>query len=181
MDQKTSINEFIYFAVYDLVTFKVKYTKFNFNYEMYKLDFNLDSLDKGVVFKHFMNNNGIDYTKTINVKDEYIKYFNDITNEEIEYIETYGFSFHNNYMQIKYPISNVSFLDICRDQFMMIKYTDEEYRKLQDYFYTDEQNNYYTKYNFNFNLYSNEFEVFGNKLVVFTDFIIRCIKHTKHI
>lgn len=175
MDQITSINEFIYFTVYDLVTFKVKYTKFNFNYEMYKLDFSLDSLDKGVVFKHFMNNNGIDYTKTINVKDEYIKYFNDITNEEIEYIETYGFSFHNNYMQIKYPISNVSFLDICRDQFMMIKYTDEEYRKLQDYFYTDEQNNYYTKYNFNFNLYSNEFEVFGNKLVVFTDFIIRCI------
>jgi len=178
MDNLTLIDEFIYFTVYDSKTYNLLYTKYNFLFESYKKDFKLDSTDKGVIFKHFLNANGEDWTKPTTVKPELVKYFGKINTDIINYINKYGWIFHDNYMQIKNPNPNVSFTDICKEQFMMRAYTDEEYRRIQDYYYNDKDNHYYTKYNFNFEEYQKDFNVYyktTNKLVVFTDFIIRCL------
>jgi Trypsin-like peptidase domain len=175
MNQLTTIDEYIYFSVYDTATNKLLYTKYNFNFDKYKADKALTSLDKGEVFKHFLDLNGQDWTKPAYVKDELKQYFLPMTTAIIAYFNNYGWSFHDNYMQIKNPISNTSFYDIKKQQFQMLSYTDIQYRRLQDYFFTDESKNYYTKYNFNFELYQKEFEVWGTKLEVFTNFVIRCL------
>ena len=193
MDSLTLIDEFIYFNVYDLDTHKLIYSKFNFNFEKYKNDYKTDKIfsskDKGDVFKHFMNENmkanGFDplnpekyWQSRTTVNKNFEKYFLPITDQMIDYNNNYGWIFHDNYMQVKNPIPNVSFTDICKEQFIMRLYTDEEYRRIQDYYYNDKDNNYYTKYNFDFDKYYTDFNVnylTTNKLVVFTDFIIRCL------
>ena len=56
------------------------------------------------------------------------------------------------------------------NQFDLIYYSDDEIRRLQDFIDIE---NKYTKYNFNFIKYVNEFNIWGNYLAVFTDFLIR--------
>lgn len=175
MDSLTTIKYYIYFAVYDNATHELLYTKYNFDYNKYKFDFGLTSLDKGIIFADFLVRNPLDYTKPYAVLPQYIKYFRPMTSQIIEYIQKYGYVFQNNYMENQKPPSNVSFPDICANQFNMILYSDLEYRRIQDYYYNDSGGIIYSKYNFKMDNYSNDFNVFGTKLAVFTDFVIRCI------
>jgi len=174
MNQDTNIGEYLYFSVY--VDGVLTYTKYNFDFQTYKSDNSLTSNDKGEVFKHFLNLNGIDWTQPTVVKNELKKYFTPITNDIKNYFNKYGWIFHDNYTQRKKPLGSVSFNDICTEQFRLKDYTDQQFRKVQDYFFTDDSNNYYTKYNFNFSQYQSDFKVVGTKLEVFTNFVIRCLK-----
>jgi hypothetical protein len=55
----------------------------------------------------------------------------------------------------------------------MIEYSDNTIRRIQDY-YWNADGKLHTKWNFDFNQYSNDFNVYGSKLLIFTDFVLRC-------
>ena len=107
--------------------------------------------------------------------DTSIQTLNKITN----YIDKYGFVLHCNYMETIKPSSNIKQSQLSLNQFKMIEYTDDEIRRIQDYYFTitktNNQTNYYTKYNFNFSTYSIAFNTYNSKLAIFTDFIVRCV------
>jgi hypothetical protein len=175
MDSLTTIGYYIYFAVYDTNTHKLLYTKYNFDYDLYKHDTGLTSTDKGVVFADFLTHNHIDYTKPYTVLSQYVKYFTPMTQQIIDYIQRYGFVFHNNYLENQKPSTNIPYSSIIANQFNMIQYTSSQQRIIQDYYYNTTNGTIYSKHNFLSDSYSNDFHVYGTKLAIFTDFLIRCI------
>ena len=170
-----------HFNVYDIETKKLKYCKFNFNFDLYASDFNLVNKSKLDIFDHFLKENEWDPVKESKVKDELVKYFTPMTPEILNYHGNYGCTIHSGYMTIQGLNTFVSNVDLVNNQFDLIFYTDNQIRRLQDYFYNDNFDNIYSKYNFNFYEYTQEFKVFGNKLVVFTDFISRVIYSSMNI
>ena len=185
-----SINDIRYFNVYDNQTKQLKYSKKNFNFDLYKKDFNLNDKTKLEIFDHFLvaNNTAYfnepsfpnkgtstpSYLKPTTLKEELKKYFTPMTQQIINFNNLYGFTDFPGYMNIQDPSTYVSITRLVKEQFDLVYYKPDQLRKLQDYFYSDNQG-YYTKYNFNFDKFSQDFNVYGNKLVVFTDFISRVI------
>ena len=93
----------------------------------------------------------------------------------IQYNNKYAQTVHPGYMNIQDPRSYASIFTLVNNQFNLIFYKNDEIRRLQDYYFNDQDGNIYSKYNFNFDLFSKDFNVYGNNLIVFTDFISRVI------
>ena len=190
MADTNKISDIRYFNVYDSNIKKLKYSKYNFNFELYKKDFQLENKTKLEIFDHFLiandtayfiepdyDNKGDktpSYLKPTTLKDKFIKYFKPMTNVIINYNNKYAFSIHPNYMMVQNPPDYVSTSLLVKQQFDLVFYKDIQLRRLQDFYYSDNLG-IYSKYNFNFNLFSKDFNVYGNKLVVFTDFISRVL------
>lgn len=172
-----------FFAVFDITSHHLLYTKYNFNFELYANDFmpNIDiANNKAKIFRDFLVRNDASLDKPFSVKDELTKYFNPMTPEIEKYFNTYGYCLHPNYMYVETP-ENYVVIDILRaNQFDLIWYTDEQLRRLQDYS-IKKGSDIYSKYNFDFNSYSNDWHIWGTKLAVFTDFIVRSIYLNKLI
>ena len=169
-----------YFTEFDINTRLPVRSKYNFDFTKYATDRNLGTNDKEVIFQAFLDENGIDYSKPTTCKQDLIQYFTPMTNTIIDYINNYGYTIHTNYMSSMYLNSYVSFDQLVASQFDLIEYNDTEIRFIQDYYYTNvyaatSDINYYTKYNFDFDSFSQDFNVWGTKLTVFTDFMVRCI------
>ena len=163
------------FSVYEYGI--LAYSKYNFNFDAYLLDY-ADKLDpnptKSTIFYHFLINNDTDLNKPFSLKDDFKKYFNSMSNDVINYNEKYGYSFSLNYMQSVNPIEYVNSDTVFEHQFELIEYSDEGLRRLQDYIYYNDFILYYTKYNFDFVTYRNDWNVHSyNKLLAFTDFALR--------
>ncbi len=172
-----SSNDLIVFNSFDVLTKKLLYTKYNFNFARYKLEKNLPSnLDNLTTFKNFLDLNESTWDKPYVVKQELKKYFNPITPLIISYVNAYGNTTHNYYSGEIYNSNYISYQKIIEDQFVLNNYSDKEIRFEQDYFvYNTDENKKYTKWNFDYNLYSIDFNVWGSKLLVFTDFIHRAM------
>jgi len=185
-----NLTDIRFFNVYDKNTQELIYCKLNFNFDLYEKDFKLENKSKLEVFDDFLIRNDTafwlepdylnkgdktpSYLKPTTVKSELVKYFTPITNEMINYNKAYGFSVHVGYMNVQDPDTYKSATELVKEQFDVIFYKDDQIRRLQDYYYS-EKDAMYTKYNFNFDLFSNDYNVYGNKLVIFTDFISRVI------
>ena len=185
-----SIGLIRYFNVYDKQTRKLKYSKKNFNFYLYKKDFNLLNKTKLEIFDHFLiaNNSAFfnepsfpnkgtttpSYLKPTTLKEEFKKYFTPMTQQIINFNNLYGFTVHPGYMNVQDPSTYVSITRLVKEQFDLVYYKPDQLRKLQDYYYSDKQG-VYSKYNFNFKKFSEDFNVYGNNLVIFTDFISRVI------
>jgi hypothetical protein len=164
-------SNFYNFVQFDLETKTPKYCLFNFNYEQYKIDYDLPYTEKYDIFTDFWERAGFSYTEPIVVPDEYLKYFSEITQPMIDYLNKYGF-FHQGYLANIIPPTYVRYYNLARGQFDMIEYTDDEVRRLEDYYYEDTEF-YYCKYSFDFEKYSNDFKIWGTRLIILDDFIIR--------
>lgn len=185
-----SIEYIRFFNSYDEKTKKLKYSKKNFNFDLYKKEFKLENKTPLEVFDHFLVKNDTaffnepdflnkgdktpSYLKPTKVKPDLVKYFTPMTNNIINHNKTYAYSVHSGYMHIQDPPTYVSTTELVRDQFRLIFYKDNQLRRLQDYYYSD-NDGFYTKYNFNFGKYSEDFKVYGNNLEIFTDAISRII------
>ena len=185
-----SITDIRFFNVYDEQTRELKYSKYNFNFDMYKSDFDIKSDDKLEIFDDFLVRNETaffnepdvlnmgekipSYLKPTTLKPELEKYFSPMTKLIINYNNKYAQTVHTGYMHVQDPRKYVSITTLVENQFDTVFYKDEEIRRLQDYYYSEEEG-IYSKYNFNLEKYSNDFKVYGNHLVVFTDFISRVI------
>ena len=183
-----NISQIRYFSVYDEETKKLKYSKLNFNFDLYKKDFDLKEKSKLEVFDHFLEKNDTafylepdvlnmgdktpSYLKPTVLKPDLEKYFLPMTNIMLNYHNAYAYSQHPGYMNVVDPETYLTATQLVLEQFDTVFYKDNQVRRLQDYYYSD-KDNIYSKYNFNFDLYSKDFKVYGNNLVVFTDFISR--------
>jgi len=170
------LKDIIYFAGFDSNSKKLLFTKYNFNFELYKNDFKLDFLvsDKKNIFVDFLSRNNTSFDKPYNVVTPLQKYFLPITQKIIDYMNKFGFVIHTNYINIKDPITYIEYSVLNDTQFDMINYDDTQIRILQDY-YWNVDGRLDTKWNFDFNSYSNDFNIYGSKLLIFTDFVVRCI------
>jgi len=148
------------------------YCLFNFNYTKWATDYNLGTTDKYIIFTNFWNKAGFNFTTKYRVPTSYLEYFTPITAEMVQYLYKYGFSFHYGYLSQINPLTYVSYEELATNQFEMIYYTDNQIRRLQDYYYEDTQN-IYTKYNFIFETYSQDYNVYNSKLLIFTDIVVR--------
>jgi len=151
------------------------YCLYNFNYNQWSIDRNLETDDKYLIFTDFWIICGFDFTAKYNVPSNYQKYFTNITKIMVEYIYKYGFTNHYGYLSSITPLTFVSYETLSKNQFEMIPYTDNQIRRLQDFYYED-SSNIYTKYNFNFDLYAQDYNVYNKKLLIFTDVVIRIVE-----
>ena len=161
---------FYNFLVYDEVSKLLLYSKYNFNFDLYKSDFNIITPDKNFIFNDFWKRNNYDDLLPYMVYESYKKYFTPITNEIRQYISSYG-NIHGNYEANLNPNFSVEYL--FENQYSIVKYTENESRRTQDYIYTLVNKYSYTKYNFDFTKYSADFKIYDTKLTIFTDFVIR--------
>ena len=150
------------------------YTLFNFDYNKYKNDYNILSDSKYTIFSEFWNNNFFDYKKPFVVRSDLTSYFFNIEQKIIDYINNYGF-LHNNFFSKAKISTYIDNETLLKQQFDLNYYNNNQIRKLQDFYYEDD-NNLYTKYNFDFIKYSNDFNIYGSNLLLFTDFISRNIQ-----
>ena len=161
---------FYNFLVYDKTTLQLVYSKYNFNFDLYRSDFNIINADKNYIFADFWKRNNYDDLQPYIVYEGYKKYFTPITDEIKNFVSTYG-NIHGNYEAN--ITSNFTTEYLIENQFSMIVYTEKQCRRTQDFIYTSGIKYSYTKYNFNFDLYEADFNIYDSKLVIFTDFIIR--------
>lgn len=164
------------FSVYD-EHHNLIYSKYNFNFDKYLTD-NSSELSststKSQIFYHFLMKNNTDLNKPFSVKNELINYFLQMTPEIINYHEHYGYCASLNYMQSVDPLDVANSNTIFNNQFELVEYSNDALRRLQDYIYYENFLTFYTKYNFDFNTYKLDFNVWGtSKLSVFTDFVFR--------
>ena len=150
---------------------KLFFTKFNFNFDLYKNDYGLLTNDKNILFSDFWNKAGFDFSKPYILDEKYERYFSDINDDILSYIDAYG-CIHGYYLGKIFPKSFVSDTYLYDHQYDLVYYNDDQVRYLQDFYY-DDNDNIYTKYNFDFLNYSKDFKIFGKKLLVFSDFVIR--------
>ena len=170
-----------YFNQYNTETKKLEYSKYNFNFEKYKTDFNLQDKTKLEVFDDFITRNSWEFKKPTVVKQEFKQYFLPMTKQIQAYNDYIAMSIHPGYINLFNLNTYIPYDLLVENQFEIIYYTNEQTRRLQDYYFNDQQNNIYSKYNFNFELYSQDFKVYGNKLIIFTDFISRVIYESQTI
>ena len=116
-----------------------------------------------------------------------------MTQEIKNYNSKYANSVHCGYFNIQGLNSYIPQYDLVEKQFDLVYYVDTvpqfdnnnnkqpEIRRLQDYYYNDNFGNIFSKYNFNFDYYSSDFEVYGNKLVIFTDFVVRVLNTSLNV
>lgn len=173
--------ELCFFTVYDNKTRLPVYTKYNFNFNAYKLYSrligNVSSYD---LFNKFLLENETDYSKPLTVKNNLVGFFRPMNPQIINYLRNYGYTIHTAYRNYYNPDTYISQDVLLQNQFTInanVYYNDTQIRFIQDFFHVEDlSGKMFTKYNFDFNTYSRDFNVWGSKLQIFTDFISRCIK-----
>lgn len=177
----STLRDILLFVVFDQATKLPKFTKYNFNFIKYAQKKGITESSKLDLFKSFLQeSNNTDYSKVFNVNgfEEYFIFDNlgNINQNIVDYINKYGTTIHDNYITTKDLDTYIDDYDkLINDQFDLIPYDDSQIRFIQDYFYTmDADKNMFTKYNFDFDLYSADFKIWGSKLNIFTDFVVRC-------
>ena len=174
MSGSSLLVDIIHFAAFADST-DLLYTKYNFNYDLWAEDYGLDPNDKLKIFRSFLVENETTYDKPYSVKPEFEKYFFPITAEIINYMTTYGYSVHSNYIRVTSPPTYFSAQTLLQQQFDLVPYTDQEIQRLSDYFFLTKNGIKRSKYNFLFDLYSKDWKVYGSKLFIFSDFEVRQI------
>ena len=163
------------FLIYDSY-YQLKYCKFNFNFDRFQKMFSLSvDLSKDELFEQFLELNNFDYLKPYTMKPIFEQLFDPITNQMIEYLNLYGVP-HGNWLT--YQLLDISSDDLMLNQFEIIYYPHDKYNRIQDYNYVDNDGFMnYNKYNFDYVKYSSDMSIYGSKLLIFTDFIVRCLKN----
>lgn len=174
--------DFYCFAVFDSLTQNLIYSKYNFNFLLYQTDKNIEApetelIDNNVtpsysyLFYRFLVENETDLWQPFTVKDELKKYFLPITTETQKYFDLYNYllwGFNNFYVE-----THIDKETILKNQFNLILYDYFSEIPIVCMFFYDDDGSIYSKFNFNFDDYSFDFNVYGCKLSIFNDFLLR--------
>jgi hypothetical protein len=170
------VGRFICFAVFGNDQ-KLLYSKYNFNFDLYISDKSISSdLSKNEVFNLFLDENETDVLLPFSVKSELEKYFLPITEEIQQYFDDFNYSLGD------FEFTSVSSLPEREGQYVILEnefnlvYYDyfTQVQTMYEFLFIEETTNLiFTKYNFNFTEYSNDFRIYGSKMCVFSDFIFR--------
>ena len=166
------VGKFLCFASYDANSKQLLYSKYNFDFDLYREARNYVGYSKNQMFADFLKENNVDLTKPFVVKDELKQFFLPITQE----IQIY----FDNYNYLLYGFNNISLNTfvtmetIMNNEFEAVLYDYiKQIPSLCEFLHIDENNKYFSKYNFNFDKYSQDFNVHGSKICIFYDFMIR--------
>lgn len=174
------LSKMCFFTVYNKTTRLPIYTRYNFDFVNYKIYSNLSSNFSNILtFNKFLIENETNYSKPLTVKPNLVKFFKPITPKIISYLRNYGYTIHGGYPMFYLPSSYISPTVLIETQFIIDNttyYDDSQIRFIQDFHIEDKFEKMFTKYNFDFDKFSLDFNVWGSKLQIFTDFISRCIK-----
>ena len=132
-----SIADQRYFASYD-ANEKLQFHKLTFNFERYAFEFGLDGLSKVAIFDNFLSRNETDWNKPLSVKPELQSFFDPMTAKVSNYHSKYGASFCINYQHMQDPEEYISVSELAENQWSMVDYGFFQTRRLQDYFFTDQ-------------------------------------------
>ena len=169
-----NVSDYLCFAVFNTTNKKLLYSKYNFNFSLYRNTYNLttDNYSDKNVFYDFLIRNDSSLDRPFTLKNEFKPFFLTITQDIMDYFDNYGYSLVGfNLITIPTHILNAI---IDANEFKVKQYDYIlEIPNIFDFIYQDGNNNYYTKYNFDFINYSNDFKIYGSKLVIFTDFLFR--------
>ena len=164
--------DFYLFSVYDSSSKKLLYSKYNFNFVSYSNDRNYNGLTKNLVFYNFLIENQTDFWKPFTVLPQLQQYFLPITTAIQNYFDDYNFTFYGTnfnalttYVNV-YTLMYYEFDLAYYDFFTQIPNLCEFLERTPD-------NKIISKYNFNFDLYSSDYNVYGSKLAIFYDFMMR--------
>jgi hypothetical protein len=187
------VGQFICFAVFD-ENDNLLYTKYNFNFDLYISDKGISiDLSKNEVFNLFLDENETDVLLPFSVKNELKQYFFPITEEITYFFYQYNyilgdFEYPGNLTENQKEESLLFEFDINH---FIINPPDFDTYGLFTFLFTEPETNLiFSKYNFNFTEYSNDFRVYGTtnwlpdfplapvittktKIVVFSDFLFR--------
>ena len=167
-------SEFLCFASFDKDTRKLLYSKYNFDFDKYINDKNLIGFTKNEIFYDFLINNNSYITEPFIVKDELTQYFRPITPEIELYFDEYNYLLYNfNTNQLT---SYVTKNTIMEREFQLIEYDYFlEIPTICEFLFIDYLNGekIFCKYNFYFDMYSLDFNVYGSKICIFSDFLFR--------
>lgn len=181
-ENKLSDGSIITFNVFDSISKNLLFSKYNFNFIKYRIERKITS-DKSdlTVFKIFLDENKSTWDNPYTIKQNLTQFFLPITSNIISYVNSYGNTFHNYYFGRIYNTTYIDYDQYIKNEFNLINYNDTQIRFIQDYYYIEELDDkmYYTKWNFNFDLYSKDFNIWGSKLLIFTDFVCRCVNLSK--
>jgi hypothetical protein len=165
-------NVFWGFIVFDPNTQLPIYSQYTFNFDLYSNDFELVGKTKNEIFRDFWIRNQNDFEKPYTVLPELQKYFNPMTQQIIDYMYFYGFAAHWGRLTNIEPPGFIPPSILVEQQFDLIYYTPKELGRVEDYFFQNEFG-IFTKYNFIFDEYIKDFQVYGPKLLIFTQFVSR--------
>jgi hypothetical protein len=171
------VGQFICFAVFDNNK-KLLYTKYNFNFDLYISDKGISSnLTKNNVFNLFLDENETDVLVPFSVKNELKKYFLPITEEIQQYFDDFNYSLGNFEANITFLPEREPHVIILENEFNLVYYNYfNQVQNMYEFLFTEATSNLiFTKYNFNFIEYSNDFRIYGSKMCIFSDFIFRYV------
>jgi hypothetical protein len=160
------------FVVFDKCK-NLKYSQYNFNFESYAHDFGLVGESKDTIFKNFLQRNNFDYAQPYSVLPNLVKYFSHMTQQIIDYVNFYSFAAHfGNLGSLPTSENSLSYDVLLAQQFDLIYYTEGELPRMEDYYF-DDPSGTYCKFNFLFDQFSEDFNVWGPKRFVLTQFLTR--------
>ena len=176
------------------------YSKYNFNFELYKSIHNISTNDKTVVWKNFIIKNYIylflhvipDDLLSKEFEKKYMHLINKYTDEDkynamLMKVYELPYKIHNNLTRyffkmtceinayiLKYGVIHTSTNEsVLANEYNLEHYNYTDIGLIQNFMYIDDAHKKYTKYNFDYEKYSTQFQLYSNKLVLFTDFILR--------
>ena len=166
------LNLFWGFVVCDLETTFPLYSQYNFDFFRYATDFGIISNSKYNIFADFWIRNENNFNLVYTVKQELQKYFTPMTLQIINFINNKAFAAHTGRLANDIPTGALTLDLLFNQQFDVINYTDIELPLVEDFHY-ENSNGIYTKYNFLFDKFSNDFQIYGTKRLIFTFFVLR--------
>jgi len=166
------IDDFYCFAVFDPSTKKLLYSKYNFDFPKYRLDKGIsDASGNSAVFHHFLTLNVTDLWKPFTVKNELKQYFSTITPEIQEYFDLYNYVLWDfNFRTLE---TQITWDTTMKNQFDLIYYDYVTEIPIVCEFLHDDGDSILSKYNFDFDRYSLDFNVYGSKVSIFYDLLLR--------
>jgi hypothetical protein len=164
--------DFYLFSVYDSSSKKLLYSKYNFNFVSYSNDRNYNGLTKNLVFYNFLIENQTDFWKPFTVLPQLQQYFLPITTAIQNYFDDYNFTFYGENFNALTTYVNVYTLMFYEFD---LAYYDffTQIPNLCEFLERTPDNKIISKYNFNFDLYSSDYNVYGSKLAIFYNFMTR--------
>ena len=189
-------DDYLYnFLVYDNNK-NILYSRYNFNFELYKSINNISNKTKNELWKSFIIQNYSLLLLNAKINDlllpefekQYTLLINKYTNKKdyiimLQKIHTLPYMVHNTMIHYftnmtptieKFIVTyGVFYNENNNNQFNLMPHAMNEINLIQDFIFIDDDNKIYNKYNFDFEKYSIYFKLFSNKLVIFTDFLLR--------
>ena len=166
------IGDFYCFAVFDPSTKELLYSKYNFDFPKYKLDKGISNASNNTqVFHHFLTLNETDLWEPFTVKNELKQYFSTITPQIKKYFDLYNYVLKD--FNLRSLNTQVTLFTILTNQFDLIYYDYFTEIPIVCEFLHDDGDSILSKYNFDFHRYSSDFNVYGSKVSIFYDLLLR--------